>query len=229
MRVFADSLAEMWSSARRRTWLSSDEAAAERLLAAWRLDCEAPASERTLELVLAAAAGPATERELAGEWVAVTAFLAALEPERAPRLRPRRVPVLAIAVALIAVVALCGTAEAGALPAPLQLLAHRTIDAPAPAPSPAIRGLPPTGHVTPGPGGTGSHKAPATHHLVQQSPAPSASPNPAHTGKGKGNDKPGTPGRAADRRNSAGDGKGTGKGRSGTTRAKVTATARAKP
>jgi hypothetical protein len=78
MRVFAASLAEMWSSARRRTRLSPDEATAELMLARRHLGQHAPASQRTLELVLAAAAGPATERELAGEAAAVTAFLAAL-------------------------------------------------------------------------------------------------------------------------------------------------------
>jgi len=188
MRVFAASLAEMWSSARRRARLSPAEAADERLLARQGLNRQAPASERTLELVLTAAAGPATHRELAGESAAVTAFLAALaEPEQARRRGPRRVPVLAAAAGLMALVALCGTAEAGALPAPLQLLAHRTIGAPAPAPSPAMRDQPPSGQVTPGPGGTGSQPAPATHSLSQQSPTPSASPNPTHTDNGKGN------------------------------------------
>jgi len=187
MRLFAASLAEMWSFARRRTRLSPDEATAELLLASRRVGRHAPASDRTLELVLAAAAGPARERELAGEAAAVTAFLAALpEPELARR-RPRRVPALAVAFALVAVVALCGTAEAGALPAPLQRLAHQAINAP--APSPAMRVPQPTADVRPGPGATGSQPATAGSGSSPESRTgqPSASPKPAHTSNGQGN------------------------------------------
>ena len=187
MRLFAASLAEMWSFARRRTRLSPDEATAELLLASRRVGRHAPASDRTLELVLVAAAGPATERELAGEAAAVTAFLAALpEPELARR-RPRRVPALAVAFALVAVVALCGTAEAGALPAPLQRLAHQAINAP--APSPAMRVPQPTADVRPGPGATGSQPATAGSGSSPESRTgqPSASPKPAHTSNGQGN------------------------------------------
>lgn len=187
MRVFTASLAEMWSSARRLTRVSPDEAAAERLLAGRGLGPEAPGSQRTLELVLSAAAGPATKRELAGETAAVTAFLGALgEPETVRRRSPRRAPVLAAAVAFIALVAFCGTAEAGALPAPLQRLAHQAIGAPAPAPPPPIRDPLPNSDVTPGPGGTGSHPAPTGHTLNPQSQTPSASPSPAHTDNGQG-------------------------------------------
>ena len=187
MRVFADSLAEMWSFASRRSRLSPDEVTAELLLAKRRVGQHALASERTLELVLAAAAGPATERELAGEAAAVTAFLAALpEPER-PRRGPRRVPALAVAFTLVALLALCGTAEAGALPAPLQQLAHQAINAP--APSPAIRVPQPSADVTPGPGATGSQSAPAGSGASQDSRAgnPSASPKPTHTNNGQSN------------------------------------------
>ena len=188
MRVFAASLAEMWSSARRRARLSPDEAADERLLARQGLNRQAPASERTLELVLTAAAGPATQRELAGESAAVTAFLAALpEPERARQRGPRRVPVLALAIGLMALVALCGTAEAGALPAPLQRLAHQAINAP--APSPAMRTPQPTADVTPGPGATGSQPASASSGPSQESRTgkPSGSPKPTHTSAGQSN------------------------------------------
>ena len=188
MRVSAASLAEMWSSARWRTRLSPDEATAELLLARRRLDRHEPASQRTLELVLAAAAGPATERELAGETAAVTAFLAALpEPEPARRRGPRRLPVLAVAFVLVALVALCGTAEAGALPAPLQRLAHQAINAP--APSPAMRVPRPSADVTPGPGATGSQSAPGSSGPSQESRTgkPSASPKPTHTSDSQGN------------------------------------------
>jgi hypothetical protein len=188
MRVFAASLAEMWSSARRRTRPSPDDATAELLLAKRRVGSHAPASERTLELVLAAAAGPATERELAGEAAAVTAFLAALlEPEQEQRRGPRRVPVLAVAFTLVALLALCGTAEAGALPAPLQQLAHQAINAP--APSPAMRVPQPTADVKPGPGATGSQPATASSGSSQDSRTgnPSVSPEPTHTSSSQGN------------------------------------------
>ena len=191
MRVFAASLAEMWSPARKRNRLSPDEATAELLLARRHLGRHEPASQRTLELVLAAAAGPATERELAGETVAVTAFLAALpEPEPARRRGPRRLPVLAVALVLVALVALCGTAEAGALPAPLQRLAHQAINAP--APSPAMRVPRPSADVTPGPGTSGTNPASAGSGPSQESRTgkPSASPKPTHTSASQGNGKP---------------------------------------
>jgi hypothetical protein len=188
MRVFAASMAEMWFSARKRNRLSPDEATAELLLAGRHLGCHEPASQRTLELVLAAAAGPATERELAGETAAVTAFLAALpEPEPARRRGPRRLPVRAVAFVLVALVALCGTAEAGALPAPLQRLAHQAINAP--APSPAMRVPRPSADVTPGPDATGSQSAPGSSGPSQESRTgkPSASPKPTHTSDSQGN------------------------------------------
>jgi hypothetical protein len=188
VRVLAASLAEMWSSARKRNRLSPDEATAELLLAARHLGRHAPAGQRTLELVLAAAAGPATERELAGETAAVTAFLAALpEPEPARRRGPRRLPVLVVAFMLVALVALCGTAEAGALPAPLQRLAHQAINAPAPVP--AMRVPRPDADVTPGPGATGSQSAPASSGPSQESRTgnTSASPKPTHTSDSQGN------------------------------------------
>jgi hypothetical protein len=193
MRVFAASLAEMWSSARKRNRLSPDEATAELLLARRHLGRHAPADQRTLELVLAAAAGPATEHELAGETAAVTAFLAALpEPEPARQRGPRRLPALAVAFALVAIVALCGTAEAGALPAPLQRLAHQAINAP--APPPATRVPRPSADVTPGPGATGSHPASAGSGPSQEARTgkPSASPKPTHTSdtQSNGNGQP---------------------------------------
>lgn len=187
MRLFAASLAEMWSLARRRTRLSPDEATAELLLAKRPVGRHVPASDRTLELVLAAAAGPATERELAGEAAAVTAFLAALpEPELARR-RPRRVPALAVAFAFVALIALCGTAEAGALPAPLQRLAHQAINAP--APSPAMRVPQPSADVKPGSGDPGNQSAPAGFGPSQESRTgkPSASPKPTHTSNSQSN------------------------------------------
>jgi hypothetical protein len=178
----------MWFSARKRNRLSPDEATAELLLAGRHLGCHEPASQRTLELVLAAAAGPATERELAGETAAVTAFLAARpEPEPARRRGPRRLPVLAVSFVLVALVALCGTAEAGALPAPLQRLAHQAINAP--APSPAMRVPRPSADVTPGPDATGSQSAPGSSGPSQESRTgkPSASPKPTHTSDSQGN------------------------------------------
>jgi hypothetical protein len=186
MRLFAASLAEMWSFARRRNRLSPDEATAELLLAKRRVGRHAPASDRSLELVLAAAAGPATERELAAEAAAVTAFLAAL-PEPGPaRRRPRRVSVLAVAFGLIALIALCGTAEAGALPGPLQRLAHQAINAP--APSPAMRVPQPSADIRPD-SDAGSQSAPAGSGPSQESRTgkPSASPKPTHTSNSQSN------------------------------------------
>jgi hypothetical protein len=221
MRVFTASLAEMWFSARRRTRLSPDEATAELMLAGRPLGQHAPASQRTLELVLATAAGPATERELAGETAAVTAFLAALpEPEPARRRGPRRIPVLAVAFMFVALLALCGTAEAGALPAPLQRLAHQAIHAP--APPAAIRVPRPSTDVTPGPAASGSHLASADSGPSQESGTgkPGASPKPTHTSdsqttatdsaqpshtdNGKGNG--GTPGQGGSNGNGNGNG-----------------------
>lgn len=176
MRLSADSLAEMWSFVFRRSRLSSDEATAERLLARQSLGRGAPASQRTLELVLAAAAGPATGRELTGETAAVNAFLTALpQPGMARRRSPRRVPVLAAGVMIVALVAVAATAEAGALPAPLQQLAHQAINAPAPSPTPH--------GPQPGPGATGTHPAPAGSGLNQQTHTgkPTATPKPTHT------------------------------------------------
>ena len=201
MRVFAASLAEMWFSARKRNRLSPDEATAELLLAGRHLGRHEPASQRTLERVLAAAAGPATERELAGETAAVTAFLAALpEPEPARRRGPRRLPVLAVGFVLVALVALCGTAEAGALPAPLQRLAHQAINAPAPSPA---MGVPqPSADVTPGPGATGSQSTPGSSGPSQESRTgkPSASPKPTHTSDSQrnGNGQPSASATATD-------------------------------
>jgi hypothetical protein len=219
MRVFTASLAEMWFSARRRTRLSPDEATAELMLAGRRLGQHAPASQRTLELVLAAAAAPATDRELAGETAAVTAFLAALpEPEPARRRGPRRIPVLAVAFMFVALVALCGTAEAGALPAPLQRLAHQAIHAP--APPAAIRVPRPGTDVTPGPGASGSHLASAGSGPSQESRTgePSASPKPTHTSDGTDSAQPshtdngkgngGTPGQGGSNGNGNGNGNG---------------------
>lgn len=191
MRVFSASLAEMWFSARRRSRLSPEEATAELMLAGRRLGQHAPASQRTLELVLAAAAGPATERELAGEAAAVTAFLAALpEPEPARRRGPRRIPALAVAFMFVALVALCGTAEAGALPAPLQRLAHQAINAPAPPPAMLVPR--PSADVTPGPGATGTHPASAGPGSSQESRSgkPSTTPKPTHTSASQGNGQP---------------------------------------
>jgi hypothetical protein len=212
MRLFADSLAEMRSFAHRRTRLSPDEATAELLLAKRRVGHHATDSDRTLELVLAAAAGPATGRELAREAAAVTAFLAALpEPELARR-RPRRVPVLAAAFALVAFIALCGTAEAGALPAPLQRLAHQAINAP--APSPAMRVPQPSADVRPGSGDTGSQSAPAGSGPSQESRTgkPSASPKPTHTSNSQsnGNGQPTATATASAQPTATDNGKGNG-------------------
>jgi hypothetical protein len=88
---------------------------------------------------------------------------------------------------LVVLVAVCGTAEAGALPAPLQRLAHQAINAP--APPPALRIPRPGADVTPGPGATGSHPASDSSVPGQESRTgkPSASPKPTHTSESQDN------------------------------------------
>ena len=113
----------------------------ERLLAGRGAGPGAPSGHRAVERVLAAAARPATQRELSGEAAAVTAFLLADRTNGASartRTRPasrrpaHKVPAVAAGLMMMLLIVLGGTAAAGALPAPLQRLAHTTFGAPAP-------------------------------------------------------------------------------------------------
>ena len=228
MRAFVGSMAEMlfFSRSRQAARLSPDEATAERLLAGRGAGPGATAGQQTLELVLRAAAGPATERELAEEAAAVAAFIAVRASGTRTRTRKkagrpftRRVPALAAGFTMAVVIALCGTAEAGALPAPLQRLAH-TFGAPAPVLPPAVRPLP--GHATPGLTATASHPTPtpgksATGSASSQSPgtaSPSATSSTGNAGNGQGNGNGQGAGNGQGNGNGQGAGNGQGSGAS---------------
>src|SRR5215472_5931470 len=77
MRAFSGSLAEMFFRRHPAGRSSPEEAMADRLLAGRSTGPGAPSGHQALERVLAAAARPATRRELSGEAAAVTAFLLA--------------------------------------------------------------------------------------------------------------------------------------------------------
>ena len=144
MRAFSGSLAEMFFHRHPASRPSPEDAMAERLLAGRGAGPGAPPGQQALERVLAAAAGPATQRELSGEVAAVAAFLLAARPDGS-RARHRRhtsrpmarrpgykLPAVTAALVMMMVLAIGGTAAAGALPGPLQRLAHTTFGAPAP-------------------------------------------------------------------------------------------------
>ena len=144
----------------------------ERMLAGRGAGPGAPPGQQALERVLAAAAGPATQRELSGEVAAVAAFLLAVRPNGS-RARHRRqtsrpmarrpaykLPAVTAALVMM-VLAIGGTAAAGALPGPLQRLAHTTFGAPAPVGTgrPPVVGNPQDGRGTSSPATTASHQA----------------------------------------------------------------------
>lgn len=192
MSTFSGSPAEMPIVPPRAERPFPDEATAERLLSGHGVGPDAPPDQRALALVLEAAARPATEWELAGERAAVAAFLATAGKPRLlsrPRIgtRPlyRRIPVLAAAGVVALVIAFGGTAAAGALPAPLQNVAHQVFGAPAPTPGPAVPVLihkSPTGTGTPSPSpSVGSSKDKAT--------APPGKAKSQQTPKSKGDDR----------------------------------------
>ena len=207
---------------------SSDDAIVDRLQAGLDACPEDFRSQQALVLILDAAARPGTERELSGEAAAIDAFVLATRARQArgvkqtPR-RPhtRKSRVLAAAVTTAFVGGLCGTAVAGALPAPLQALAHSTFGAPAPAqPAPARPapdftvpaggGLPPSfganaGHQSASTGQSGKSsdqgKAQATHGANTSNP---------HPGKGHSSDQANNGGKAK-----ANNGNGKAKGKTG--------------
>ena len=116
-----------------------DPACAEGLLAGRGVAPGAPADQQALARLLEIAASPATDLELAGKAAAVAAFAQVTShpgPRRAgarPRTvaASRRLARLTLALAAC-VTALGGAAAAGALPAPIQEMAHVTFGAPAP-------------------------------------------------------------------------------------------------
>jgi len=164
----------------------------ERLLAGHGADREAPAVQHAIAGLLDSAAGPAHDKELAGEGTAVAAFLQATGERAArsarSRARARRGQAIAVGIAAAVVVGFSGAAAADALPAPIQELAHRTFGAPAPRPSAILPGAtPPTG--TPAPAASR-----VTKHGKPKAPGKKASPKALAHGKGKGKGKAVPPG-----------------------------------
>jgi hypothetical protein len=117
-----------------------DAACAEGLLAGRGVAPGAPAGQQALARMLEIAASPATDRELAGEAAAMAAFARVTSHPGSHRAgaRPRTVPASRRLARLTLALAACvtvlgGTAAAtGALPAPIQEVAHVTFGAPAP-------------------------------------------------------------------------------------------------
>jgi len=173
MRAFSGSLAEMFFRRHPAGRSSPEEAMAERLLAGRGAGPGAPSGHQAVERVLAAAARPATRRELSGEAAAVTAFLRAARANEARARHGRhgkrpaarrpayKLPAVTAALMMVMFLAIGGTAAAGALPGPLQRLAHTTFGAPAPADSgrPPADGNTRDGHGTVNPATTANRLA----------------------------------------------------------------------
>jgi hypothetical protein len=203
--------------------LSPEEAMAERLLAGRGAGPGAPSGHQALERVLAAAARPATRRELSGEAAAVTAFLLAARANGAHGSQARhgrhgrrpaarrpayKLPALTAALMMMMFLAIGGTAAAGALPGPLQRLAHSTFGAPAPDTGrPPAVGNPRDGHGTFSPAATASR--PATTPGGTGSTAPAAG-----DGNAQGQQEPTSAPTAASgtTKTSGGQGDGNGQG-----------------
>jgi hypothetical protein len=213
MTGFDGSPAEMPNVSGHAGWLSPDDATAELLLSGQGADSVVPPRERALALVLAAAARPATPRELCGEQAAVTAFELAV---RRSRLRPsvwtragawsvrrpraRRVPALIGGGVLALAALLGGTAAADELPAPLQMMAHHFFDAPAPARAA------PRPSVNPGPATRGQRRA--GPNISARTARPDAKKSPK--GKAKGYAKAASPASTPSSGNGQGNGNGNG-------------------
>jgi hypothetical protein len=233
MRAFSGSLAEMFFRRRSAGRSSPEEAMAERLLAGRGAGPGAPPGHQALERVLAAAAGSATKRELSGEAAAVATFLLAARPigsgarhrrrTRRPIVRrpAYKLPALTAALVMMMVLAIGGTAAAGALPGPLQRLAHATFGAPAPVGTgqPPAVGNPRDGHGTSSPaataarpaataGGTGSTAPASGAGNAQGQQEPTASSSTKTGGQGDGNGQ----GNGNGQGGGSGHGKGSGQG-----------------
>jgi len=131
-----------WSDHRDASWI--EDAALASLLARTDLPSDSRAGLQSLAEVLAALGAPAEREELAGEAAAMTEFreqfgAPAHQPRRSRRRRPTLVASLLSArtVAVAAIAAACvgaaatSAAFAGALPDPLQQVAHQIFGAPA--------------------------------------------------------------------------------------------------
>ena len=153
-----------------------DTMTAEGLLEGRGVPPQAPAGHQALDRLLQTAASPPSQRELADQAAAVAAFVLTTTTRGSARRRRS----LAAGIAVAAVLAVGGTAAAGVLPAPVQELAHRAFDAPAPH------------HASPLPG-----SAPHTpRHGQHEQPAPGHSAAPGH-GKGHAYGTTKTHGKAA--------------------------------
>jgi hypothetical protein len=180
---------------------------AERMLSGQGVGPDAPEELQALAMTLKHAAGPARTQELAGEISAVTAFALLKEQKtrraeglvrasdqrrqagvadgRRRRRRPLSRPLIAAGASAAVVIALSGTAVAGALPAPMQRLAHDTFGAPAPqhlVPSPTMT-----------PGVRRGQNPPVSPDTIPGKPTNSESPNKNGNGKAVGKTKSAKP------------------------------------
>jgi hypothetical protein len=106
-----------------------DEVTAERLLRGEPIE-DLPDAYRPLGLLLADATGPATEEELAGSVGAAAEFVAAHDAATAPRRRTRSMAgSVLLAFALAASTGTAVAATQGALPEPIQQVAHEALGA----------------------------------------------------------------------------------------------------
>lgn len=155
-------------------------------LLAWAQFPENPAPEmrRVGEILAALTAGPADD-ELAGETAVLVAYRSRpAMPRPAPRAHRRRrrpfssfLPVTAAAAAaILGLGALATAAYTGALPTPVQQIAHDIIGAPAAKANPPPAGLSPVGQ-----GATSHARATAAHPGKPPAGRPHPSPTPHAT------------------------------------------------
>jgi hypothetical protein len=147
-----------------------DEPLLDMLFGARVLPPDAPPELRDLARMLAALAGPADPSELAGEAAAVAAFSHLASPagislrtvspgparhrlsRRAASRRPvRRTTAVKALLGAVAMVGAIAAAYTGALPGPIQKVAHITINAPAPRPGTRHPAVKPAKHARPTP------------------------------------------------------------------------------
>lgn len=190
---------------------------AERLIARHWAHPEAPDEQHALAAVFDSATAPATDQELAGEVDAVAEFVLAT-CERAARavseVRSRRGVggrkwAITAGIVAVSVMGFSGAAVADALPGPVQELAHKALDAPAP-PHPVLRSTPTpvSGRPARGPGAVGARSGGAKTKAA------------AGQGKGKAKTAPGqakakAKGKGAAKGNGGAKGNGNGQGKAG--------------
>jgi hypothetical protein len=173
----------MQSSSRQEFSAPLTAADTERLLNGHGPHREAPAVQHAVAGLLGSAAGPASDRELAGEAAAVTAFAQAVGERAAgparSRARASRGPAIAVGIAAAVAVAFSGAAAADALPVPVQQLAHTTFGAPAPRhPAPLPKPARPAGTPTPA-------ASPGSQHGKAEATGKKAPPKAQAHGKAK--------------------------------------------